>query len=219
MGAKRRASTKIPQPKRVVRIVRVNEPGSFTPFLSVERMWAKNVYADRSSSASYQIDVVHRRHRDAVAALVWRRTRGRVEFLTRSVLRPAAYFRSPPGPLFFEEIVAGLLEDGEVSWRKIQGRARAEIEEEGGLVIAASAVRKLGSPIYVAPGILSERIYLVAVDVTGLRQSAPRGDGSFLEDGARLRWRSVSAMRNALASGAICDAKSEIAFARFTAQR
>jgi ADP-ribose pyrophosphatase len=72
----------------------------------------------------------------------------------------------------------------------------------------------LGPPFFVAPGILSEKIFLTSADVTGKPQREPPGDGSPMEEGATLRWRSLPSLRAALRSGEIQDAKTEIAVAR-----
>src|SRR4051794_12316339 len=88
-------------------------------FLRIRRLRVKNRRADGSLSELYRVDVVDRPKLDAVAVLIWRRRAdGRLEFLTRENLRPAAYFRKDQQPtvpdgrshLFCEEIVAGLLE-------------------------------------------------------------------------------------------------------------
>ncbi|MFN7135699.1 MAG: NUDIX hydrolase, partial [Myxococcales bacterium] len=113
----------LPPDRRVERI-EVVEDFSATArcdegFLQLRRLRCRNRRSDGSSSPVYRVDVIDRPRLDAVAVLVYRRTEtGGVEVLTRTQLRPAAYFRKdrdtslPDGAthLLVEEIVAGLLE-------------------------------------------------------------------------------------------------------------
>ena len=78
-------------------------------------------------------------------------------------------------------------------------------------------VRLLGGPFFVAPGILSEKIFLAAVDVTGREGAAPPGDGSPLEEGGELRWRALPELLAACRSGEVPDAKTELALTRLLA--
>jgi ADP-ribose pyrophosphatase len=195
-------------------------------FLQVRRLRVRNARADGSHSAIYRVDVIDRPRLDAVAVLVWRRTSGGVqEFLTRQNLRPAAHFRRGKVPvvpdgrehLFCEEIVAGLLEASDQGEAGLKQRAVEEVAEEAGFRVQVAEVVLLGRPFFVAPGIISEKIFLAAVEVTGKSGSEPEGDGSPLEEGGGLRWRTEAALREAIASGAIQDAKTELALNRFVA--
>jgi ADP-ribose pyrophosphatase len=153
-----------------------------------------------------------------------------VEVLTRAGLRPAALFRRgkptvlpEPEYLLLEEIVAGVLEPGEWGLPAIQRRAAAELDEEAGLVVAPELIELLGAPVFMLPGIASEKIHLVAVEVPPPPSAAPAaatapGDGSPLEEGALLRWRPLDAAIRACEAGEIEDAKSEIAFRRLAAR-
>lgn len=196
-------------------------------FLQLRRLRVRNRRADGSTSAVYRVDVIDRPRLDAVAVLVWRKGEKGTEFLTRQQLRPAAYFRKEKDPtvpdgkshLFCEEIVAGLLEPEDKGTLGLQVRSAAEVREEAGYTVSPEAIELLGPPFFVAPGILSEKIFLAAVEVTGKEPSAPSGDGSPLEDGGALRWRSASELEQAIASGEIQDAKTELALSRFLASR
>lgn len=196
-------------------------------FLHVRRLRVRNRRADGSHSAVYRVDVIDRPRLDAVAVLVWRRSEGGLEFLTRQNLRPAAHFREGKAPtvpdgrshLFCEEIVAGLLEVDDRGEGGLRHRCAEEVREEAGFTVSPDAVELLGHPFFVAPGIISEKIFLAAVDVTGLVGQAPEGDGSPLEEGGELRWRSLASMEQALADGTIQDAKTELALRRFLARQ
>lgn len=191
-------------------------------FLHVRRLRAKNLRADGSHSVMYRIDVIDRPRLDAVAVMVWRRGPDGHEFLTRKNLRPAAHFRKDKVPtvpdgrshLFCEEIVAGLLEPTDRGEPGLIHRAAEEVKEEAGFDVAPAQVRLLGPPFLLAPGILSEKIFLAEVDVTGLLPSEAAGDGSPLEEGGELTWWSRAALRAALDDGRIQDAKTELGFDR-----
>ncbi len=206
-----------------IEVLRQADGPEDVPFLSIRRQWARNLRRDGSHSKEYRVDTVDRSGLDAVAVLLWRRGANTVEVLTRSVLRPAAYFRRFSGlpahdaPLYFEEIVAGLIEADDHGRSGILRRAQIEIQEEAGISIGISQIHFLGPSLFVAPGILSERIHLTVADVTGCVEGIPLGDGSPLEEGALVRWRGVSELSAALHSGEIIDAKTEIAFLRFLA--
>lgn len=192
-------------------------------FLQIRRLRCRNRRADGSHSPIFRVDVVDRPKLDAVAVLVWRRAEAGLEFLTRQNLRPAAYFRREKTPviaesrewLFCEEIVAGLIEPSDDGERAIRARAVEEVHEEAGLRVEVDAVRHLGPPFFVAPGIISEKIFLTEVEVTGVVAIEPQGDGSPMEEGAVLTWRPLASLQSALATGEIQDAKTELALNRF----
>jgi ADP-ribose pyrophosphatase len=196
-------------------------------FLHVRRLRCRNRREDGSHSPIYRVDVIDRPRLDAVAVLVWRKApNGAPEFLTRQNLRPAAYFRTQKVPtvpdgrshLFCEEIVAGLMEVDDRGEEGVRARAAAEVFEEAGFRVEPTAVQLLGPPFFVAPGIISEKIFLAHVEVTGLPWATPEGDGSPLEEGGVLTWRSRASLEQALAEGVIQDAKTELALNRFLAR-
>ena len=195
-------------------------------FLHIRRLRVRNLRADGTRSDVYRVDVVDRPRLDAVAVLVWRRADLGLEFLTRQNLRPAAHFRHEKVPnvpdgrshLYCEEIVAGLLEADDLGVSGVKLRAAAEVFEEAGFRVAPESVELLGPPFFVAPGIISEKIFLAAVDVTGLSGAAPEGDGTPLEEGGATQWRARASLETALNDGTIQDAKTELALRRFLAR-
>jgi ADP-ribose pyrophosphatase len=192
-------------------------------FLHVRRLRVRNRHGDGTTSALYRVDVIDRPRLDAVAVLVHRGQGSELELLTRKNLRPAAYFRRlkaqtvPDGRshLFCEEIVAGLLEPSDQGEDGVRSRAAEEVLEEAGYRVAPAEVVLLGPPFFVAPGIISEKIFLTAVDVTGRVGAPPQGDGSPLEEGGTLQWRTLASLEKAIEVGDIQDAKTELAVARF----
>jgi ADP-ribose pyrophosphatase len=199
-------------------------------FLRLKRFTAVNRRADGSSSRPYPIDVIDRPTFDAVAVCLWARGARGIEVLTRRGLRPAAYFRRghatvmPEGEyLLLEELVAGVLEPGEVGGAALQRRAADEVREETGLPIDPGALRPLGAPFFMLPGIASEKIHLVEGEVARgdgpMTWPAPEeGDGSPLEEGAELRWRPLDDAIAACERGEIEDAKTELALRRLRAR-
>lgn len=188
-------------------------------FLHVRRLRCRNRRSDGTTSPIYRVDMVERPRLDAVAVVIFRREAGGLQLLTRQNLRPAAYFRKDKpaktiddgrSHLYVEEIVAGLLEPTDHGEEGLRQRAAEEVREEGGFEVSADEVQLLGGPFFLAPGILSEKIFLCAVDVTGRSQVPPPGDGSPLEEGGATRWRGLDELIAACRSGEIQDAKTEI---------
>lgn len=198
-------------------------------FLRVRRLRCRNRRADGSSSPVYRVDVVDRPRLDAVAVLVFRRGALGLEVLTRMNLRPAAYFRknhrdamTVPDPaqgyLRVEEIVAGLLEPEDKGEEGLRRRAAEEVREEAGYAVRPEDIQLLGGAFFLAPGILSEKVFPAAVDVTGLEPVEAEGDGSPLEEGTQLHWRPLPEVLEACRRGDIPDAKTEVALTRLLAR-
>ena len=195
-------------------------------FLRLKRFRAVNRRVDGSCSDPYRIDVIDRPTLDAVALCLFTRTGDRIEVLTRHQLRPAALFRRgdraalpEPRHLLVEEIVAGVIEPGERGEPALIRRAVEEAREEAGVQVAPAAVFPLGGPLFLVPGIASEKIHLYAAEVArfggeGLFEAPHEGDGSPLEEGAFLSWRELGAAIRACEAGEVQDAKSEVAFRR-----
>ncbi|BDG06976.1 NUDIX domain-containing protein [Anaeromyxobacter paludicola] len=195
-------------------------------FLRLKRYRARNRRADGSASPEYPIDVIDRPSFDAVAVCLYARGPAGWEVLTRAGLRPAALFRRgratclPEGEyLLLEELIAGVIEPGEVGLDALRRRAADEVREEAGLSLPPAAFEPLGAGFFMLPGIASEKIHLLCAEVprgeAAAEQDAPGdGDGSPLEEGARLRWRPLEAAVAACEAGEIEDAKTELALRR-----
>jgi ADP-ribose pyrophosphatase len=196
-------------------------------FLRVRRLRCHNRRADGSVSKVYRVDVVDRPRLDAVAVLVYRRGEAGLEVLTRMNLRPAAYFRrgkdmTVPDPTTYlrvEEIVAGLLEPSDKGEEGLRLRAAEEVREEAGFEVKPEEIQLLGAGFFLAPGILSEKVFPAAVDVTGKEPGVPQGDGSPLEEGVHLQWRPIRQLLALCRSGEVPDAKTEIALLRLMAEQ
>ncbi len=199
-------------------------------FLRLKRLRARNLRQDGSHSPEYKIDVIDRPTLDAVAVCLWARTPRGIEILTRRGLRPAAYFRRDrtsalpePEYLLVEELVAGVLEPGERGLDALRRRGADELREEAGVEVDPARLEPLGGPFFVVPGIASEKIHLLSVEVPRFGGDGPfdaphEGDGSPLEEGAVLQWRELGAALRACEDGEIEDAKTEIALRRLGAR-
>ena len=199
-------------------------------FLRLKRLRARNRHADGTTSREYAIDLIDRVTLDAVALVVWARTARGVEVLTRHQLRPAAFFRRgrtaalpEPEYLLVEEIVAGVLEPGELGTEALAHRASEEAREEAGLEIPAAGIRPLGGPFFPLPGIVSEKIHVLEAEVQrgpgpDVFDAPHEGDGSPLEEGSHCQWRTLDEALRACDAGEIEDAKTEIAFRRLRAR-
>jgi ADP-ribose pyrophosphatase len=199
-------------------------------FLRLKRYTARNRRDDGSASSEHRIDVIDRPALDAVAVCAYARGPRGIEVLTRAGLRPAALFRRgkatvvpEPEYLLVEEIVAGVIEPGEHGLAAMQRRGADELHEEAGLLVDPSRLEPLGAAVFMLPGIASEKIHLLAVEVPPPQSTEPRpapehGDGSPLEEGAMLRWRLLPDAIDACEAGEIEDAKTELAFRRLAAR-
>jgi ADP-ribose pyrophosphatase len=196
-------------------------------FLRLRRLRCQNRRADGTASKVYRVDVVDRPRLDAVAVLVYRRGASGLEVLTRMNLRPAAYFRRgkemtlPDKAVYLrvEEIVAGLLEPEDKGEAGLRHRAAEEVREEAGYDVKPEEIHLLGSGFFLAPGILSEKVFPAAVDVTDHTPGVPEGDGSPLEEGTHLRWRPMRELLELCRRGEVPDAKTEIAILRLLAEQ
>jgi ADP-ribose pyrophosphatase len=142
----------------------------------------------------------------------------------RSAVRPPVLLRDPERfrgelaggqPLW--EVPAGLVEPDEEHDEGLRWAAARELEEETGFSVSASQMRLLGPPTYPCPGVVAERQYFFAVDVTDVAEGSPSLDGSPLEAvGEVVAVPLVSALNDLGRLGPV-DAKTELALRRLEA--
>lgn len=193
-------------------------------FLEIRRLRMRNRRADGSVSAPYVCDSIARPYgQDAVIVAVFARTASGVQVLVRDGLRPPLLMgrdpaRAPlpePAPgMFVTELVAGILEDGDVGEPGLRTRAAAEVLEEAGFVVDPAAVIVLGGGSYPSPGAMIEKFYFTAIEVDPATQGALAGDGSPMEEGATTRWLGLDAAIAAGVRGELCDLKTETGLRR-----
>lgn len=198
-------------------------------FLAIRRLTMANVLEDGSRSRPYLVDyVVRPKGSDAVVVGIFARGPRGIEVLIRAGLRPPISIgRGGPGIpipdarpyLFFPECVAGILEDEDVGEEGIRRRAAIEVLEEAGYEVRPEDVVHLGAGCFPSPGSMIEKFWLTAVEVidrTAVR--SPPGDGSPMEDDARIEWMGLNDAIEACVEGRIEDAKTEIVLRRLAAR-
>ena len=196
-------------------------------FLHLRRLRLRNLRPDGSRSAEWLCDFVERNKGiDAVVVALYRDAPagGPVEVLLRDGLRPALLYGRPAsrvpiadahadGRFLFTEVVAGIIEEGEVGELAVRHRAADEAWEEAGERIAPESIVLLGST-YPSPGMTAEKFWFAAARVHGDHAVAPEGDGSPMEEGAETRWLPLDEALARCRSGAIEDAKTELVLRR-----
>jgi ADP-ribose pyrophosphatase len=211
---------------RSIEIVEDLTPGSRCDegFLRVSRLRVRNVYEDGSSSEPYPCDVVSRPGSDAVVAVLYEIDGDRrVRVLLREGPRAPIYLRRlkafvhPDSReyLTLAEVVAGLVEPGDGEGEEgLQRRAALEAFEEAGCRVAARSFAPVGGELFASPGTSDEKVYFCAgpADLDA-RAEAP-GDGSVMEEHARVVVRELAAAIEACRRGEIPDMKTEIALLR-----
>jgi ADP-ribose pyrophosphatase len=191
-------------------------------FMAIRRLRCVNVRADGSRSEPYLCDfLVRPKGIDAVVVVVYARDGGNVRVLLRDGLRlPLALGRgAAPAPdprsyQVFRETVAGIIEVEDRGEDGIRRRAALEVAEEAGFEVDPAAIELLGAGTFASPGAMPEKLWLTAVEVDPATQVTPRGDGSPMEEGARLEWLDLDDAVAACVRGDIEDAKTEIVLRR-----
>lgn len=198
---------------------RVGEGG----FLALRRLRLRNRRVDGSISNPYVCDAIVRPYgQDAVVVAVYARTPRGIEVIVRDGLRPTLIGRDParaplpeePADVYFTELVAGIIEDGDKGEAGLRGRAAAETEEEAGFTVSPASITLLGAGVMPSPGCLTEKFYFAAVEVDPGAQQPLSGDGSPMEEGARTRWIGLEDGIVACRSGLLTDLKTELGLLR-----
>jgi ADP-ribose pyrophosphatase len=193
-------------------------------FLAIRRLRMRNRRADGSVSPPYVCDAIARPYgQDAVVVAIYTRTAGGIHILVRDGLRPAllagrdparAPLPEPPPAMFLTELVAGILEPGDVGVDGLVQRAAHEVEEEAGFTVEPAAIVVLGAGAYPSPGSMIEKFYFTAVEVDPAAQQALAGDGSPMEEGAHTRWLPLDQAIDACVRGELADLKTELGLRR-----
>lgn len=190
-------------------------------FVRVRRLVLRNRYGGAAEpSRDYAYDCVERDATDAVGIVLYARTPDRV--CLRSAIRPPVSLRpgyalpipAPSADPMVYEIPAGLVEAGEHGEEGLRACAARETMEEVGLTIAADAFFRLGPGVYLSPGLTAEKLYFLAAEADPSSAGAPTLDGSPVEEGAVIRWLTIDEALDACRSGALEDAKTEVAIRR-----
>jgi ADP-ribose pyrophosphatase len=180
-------------------------------FLNVRRVDLVVKREDGTRSAPFPYDVLDRKAIDAAVMLAHHMQDGRVHVYLRSAVRPPLSLR-PEGavPATLWEAPAGLIEPGE---RPAAAAAR-EVEEELGFAVREEDMVPLGPHAYPAPGFIGELHFYFHVRVDPAARREPGGDGSPLEEGARIESVPLELALEACRRGEIPDSKTELALRR-----
>lgn len=217
---------------RVVRVEMVQDLSRISNplqgFLRRHRHRAKSILSDGTRTDTYVVDYVdrtpERRHAACVVPYVPAPAglpADHAQVILRRQMRYPVHLVTEQPMLL--EAIAGIIEGDEAPTQT----AVRELWEEGGLQVEASAVRALGGAFFPSPGILTERIHVLAVPVEArvLEPGAlppPPTDGSTMELGAELLAMSLAdalslAYVEASHELVLADAKTEIALRRLLA--
>jgi hypothetical protein len=193
-------------------------------FLTLRRLRLRNHYEDGRHSEVYPCDVLSRPGSDAVVAVLYEIDGARrVRVLLRDAPRAPVYLRrhkhfEQPDPrvyLSLTELVAGLVEAGDGAGDAgLCRRAAIEAAEEAGVDAGAGDFRVLGGESFASPGTGDEKLRFCAAATALAAARAGGGDGSVMEEGARLVTFELSEAIEACRSGAIPDLKTEVGLLR-----
>lgn len=205
-----------PPPAIRLEIIEDISPEQPPGFLRLVRRRLVAHYPDGSQSAPFDYDEVDRRAMDAVViAAHYLNADGERQVFLRSAVRPPVAFRagerSPrPGGGALWELPAGLIEPDEAP----SASACRELEEELGFRVPEASLSELLGSTFPAPGVLSERHFYFEVEVDPATRAAPSLDGSALERFGRVHAIGLARALELCESGAIDDAKTELALRR-----
>lgn len=193
-------------------------------FLRISRLSLRNHYDDDSSSEVYPCDVLVRPGSDAVVAVLYQIDgERRVRVLLRESPRPPIYLRRhkqfvhPDSRAYdtLQELVAGMVEEGDGSGDTgIGRRAAIETEEEAGIQIRPENFHTLGGETFASPGTGDEKLFFCAAAVDLESAQPGTGDGSVMEECARLVTLELRDAIEACRNGSIPDMKTEVGLLR-----
>lgn len=192
-------------------------------FLRLEKLILQNRYVDGSLSRTYRADVVHRRGTDSVGILPYYfDSKGQLLIYVKRGIRAAIYSRKDlklPVPdssdnLYAYEAVAGSLEEKDRGTDSVNQRAQEELHEELGFRVELEEIQTLGGGFFPSQGMASEKIYLVAVQVSPERKMEEQGDGSVNESDAITEILEAKNILRMCGEGEIEDPKIEIGVSR-----
>lgn len=191
-------------------------------FLRLLRGRYQATYPD-GTRRQFVYDVVDRDALDAVViAAHFVAPGGARRIFLRSALRPPLTMRgSARLPLLNEarhgrlwELPAGLLEVSEQSEAGLVRCAQRELLEELGFEVELARLHALGHSTFPVPGFIAERQFFFEVEVDPSTRREPELDGSALEHFGSVVDLDLSRALELCRSGAIEDAKTELALRR-----
>lgn len=191
-------------------------------FLKLRRVGLKNVRADGSKSEGYTCDYALRTrgNSDAVVIVLYRWQDDKWQVLLREGIRPALstgrkeeylVVEEKRFPIYFTEVVAGVLEPSDKGEEALFKRAQSEVWEEAGYRIGVEDLHVLGAPTLAAPAVIPEKLFLFGAQIPAdLAPEIPPGDGSPMEEGAECFWLDLDQAIDRFQEGRYQDMKSEL---------
>jgi len=181
----------------------------------------QNEYEDGILSRPYRNEFFDRKGLDCVAVLPYRISREGTEVGILRAFRPAVYFRSEkekPLPernyTWIYECVAGSLEPGDIGEEAVRNRVAMELDEETGFCIPPEEFISLGGGIFPSHGQSTEKIFIFAANVTGVKKGTASGDGSVNESLNTIEFHEINEILSMCRGGQIEDPKIEIGVTR-----
>ena len=191
-------------------------------FLKLKRFGLRNIRGDGSKSESYTCDYAIRTKgiSDAVVVVLCRKQNKKWQVLLREGIRPALstgrpekdlVVEEPRPPIYFTEVVAGVLETSDKGEKDLFKRAQSEVWEEAGYKVSIEDLQFLGAPTFAAPAVIPEKLFLFWAQIDdGVEQEIPPGDGSPMEEGAKTFWIDLDLALQRFFDGDYQDMKSEL---------
>jgi ADP-ribose diphosphatase len=204
-----------PPPAIAVAVAReAAAPSAKGGFVDLRRLELVVTFPGGEKSAPFAYDIATRVALDAVVMVAHFTRQGVRHVFLRSAVRPALALRPLPPALSgcIWELPAGLVDPGETP----REAAARELEEELGFSVAPEALYELGNVTVPAPGLIGELHIFFHVEVDPTRRAPPTEDGSALERGAAICTLPLKAALEHCRSGAILDAKTELALRRLS---
>lgn len=210
-------------PKIQLELLEDLSPPNQTGFLRLVRHRYRAHYPDGTQSAPFVYDAVDRSAIDAVVILAhFVSADGTPRVYLRSAFRPPLTLRDrSKSPLPEEacdgnlwELPAGLIEPSERSPTGAVRAAQRELHEELGFEVELASLEPLGHSTFPSPGFVAERHFFFEVRVDPAARREPSLDGSALEHFGRVIDLPLREALDLCKTGAIEDAKTELALRR-----
>lgn len=187
------------------------------PFFKHHKYVMENVYENNEISKKYNVEFFDRLGIDCVAVIPYKFEKNKVLVGILSAFRPPVYMRKDYNLYvpektyeYIYECVAGSLEQSDFEKSGIEKRVKEELIEEAGFRVELSDIKKLGNGFFPSHGQSTEKIHLFCVNVTGLSQITPKGDGSVNEQLNLLHFFEINEIKKMCYNGLIEDPKIEI---------
>lgn len=187
------------------------------PFFTHHKYLLKNHYKSGEISKEYSMEYFDRLGIDCVAVIPYKVEFKKINIGILSAFRPPVYMRKnyklyerEKSYTNIYECVAGSLEPSDYNNLGLEKRAKEELLEEAGFDVDLSEIKRLGKGFFPSHGQSTEKIHMFYVNITGLQQKIPKGDGSVNEELNKLHFFEINEIKEMCFKGIIEDPKIEI---------